>query len=392
MPSVFVPNGNAAASEESIDLPLFDISQESPELGKAIVDAAAKWGFLWIAPSPSTSDAETANERTYDLDEATVNNVFDISRRFFKDAPIQEKTACAIKHNRGYVGMHVETLDPTKHKRGDFKQCFNLSGPDLSSGKWLQPLPTTFQQEDAALRDFHDRCRRVASRILRLIAMGLAIPDVDWISRTHDNAPNTSRFLYYPTLPPDTDYDPEADIGAGAHSDYGSITLLFTRPGQPGLEILKPDGDWASVPVFPPKYHSSTFPPVVVNIGDLLSYWTNGLLRSTVHRVVLAPPAGKEHSANGSATNGHNHSNGDTGSGPADRYSIAIFVQPHEDAKLVPMPSPLVADRAEAFRKEVIGHGGGVTDAEGMKTLTSGDYLSARLKATYGAVFEREKK
>ncbi|KAI1609760.1 oxidoreductase [Exophiala viscosa] len=391
MPSVFVPNGNAAASEETIDLPLFDISQETPELGKAIVDAAAKWGFLWIAPSPSMSDAEATTKGTYFLDEATVDNVFDISRRFFKDAPIEEKTACAIKHNRGYVGMHVENLDPTKHKRGDFKQCFNLSGPDPSTNEWLQPLPTTFQQEDAALRDFHDRCRKMSYRILRLIAMGLAIPDVDWIARTHDNAPNTSRLLWYPTLPPDTDFDPEADIGAGAHSDYGSITLLFTRPGQPGLEILKPDGDWASVPIFPPKYHSDTFPPVVVNIGDLLSYWTNGLLRSTVHRVVLAPPTSKENSANEDATNGHNHSNGDTGS-KADRYSIAIFVQPHEDAKLVPMPSPLVADRAESFRKEVIGHGGGVTDAEGMKTLTSGDYLSARLKATYGAVFEREKK
>lgn len=287
--------------------------------------------------------------------------------------------------------MHVENLDPTKHKRGDFKQCFNLSGPNLSTGEWLQPLPTTFQKEDAALRDFHNRCRRMAARILRLIAAGLSIPDVNWIARTHDNAPNTSRFLHYPTLPPDTDYDPEADIGAGAHSDYGSITLLFTRPGQPGLEILKPDGDWASVPIFPPKYHSTTFPPVVVNIGDLLSYWTNGLLKSTIHRVVLAPPAGKHNGTGKSGINGHGHSNGDAGVG-TDRYSIAIFVQPHEDIKLVPMPSPVVAERAEHFRKEVVGHGGGVVDAEGMKTLTSGDYLSARLKATYGAVFEREKK
>ncbi|KAK5206139.1 hypothetical protein LTR41_008008 [Exophiala xenobiotica] len=387
MPSVSVPNSNAAASEETIDLPLFDISNETPELGKAVVEAAAKWGFLWIAGSPAPENGNHQNgngtvTRTYDLDEATVDHVFDISRQFFKEASTEEKQACAIKHNRGYVGMHVENLDPSKHSRGDFKQAFNLSGPDPKTDEWRQPLPATFQREDATLRDFHARCRNIATRVFRLLAMGLAIPDVDWIARTHDNAPNTSRFLYYPTLPSETDYDAQADIRAGAHSDYGSITLLFTRPGQPGLEILKPNGDWASVPVFPPNYHSKTFPPIVVNIGDLLSYWTNGLLRSTIHRVILTTPSGEQSSSNG-------HTNTGIGS---DRFSIAIFAQPHEDIKLTPMPSPLVADKAASFQKEVIGHGGGTLNAEGMKTLTSGDYLSARLQATYGSVFQREKK
>jgi isopenicillin N synthase-like dioxygenase len=147
-------------------------------------------------------------------------------------------------------------------------------------------------KNDAALRDFHARCRSIDTRILRLIALGLSIEDVNWLVRSHEKASQSSRFLYYSTLPPGSDYDPEADIRAGAHSDYGSITLIFTRPDQPGLEILTPDGEtWASVPVFPQNYHSKTFPPIVVNIGDLLSYWTNGLLRSTVYHVVLTAPA-----------------------------------------------------------------------------------------------------
>ncbi|KFY34745.1 hypothetical protein V494_06499 [Pseudogymnoascus sp. VKM F-4513 (FW-928)] len=363
MPPVTVSNGADGASEESIDLPLFDISQETPELGKAIVTSAAKWGFLWIAGSPKSGNG--GDSEGYDLDEETVDHVFGISRSFFKDAPVSEKEECGIKNNRGFVGMHVENLDPTKHQRGDFKQAFNLAEPDATTGQWQQPIPTTFKKNDAALRDFHVRCRRIATRILRLIALGLSIEDTDWLVRSHKNSPQSSRFLYYPSLPSDSDYDPDADIRAGAHSDYGSITLLFTRPDQPGLEILTPDGKtWASVPVFPENYHSTTFPPIVVNIGDLLSYWTNGLLRSTVHRVVLTTPV-------------NNDDKSDT-----DRFSIAIFVQPADDTVLTPIPSPLVEERAASFKGKVVGHGGGVADSKALSALTAGQHLSARLRAT----------
>lgn len=372
MPPVTVPNGAAGASEESIDLPLFDISQETPELGRAIVASAAKWGFLWIAGSPAPGNED--DSRTYDLDEETVDHIFDISRSFFKEAPNSEKEECRIINNRGFVGMHVENLDPTKHQRGDFKQAFNLADPEPTTGEWRQPIPRTFQKKDAALRDFHARCRRIATRILRLIALGLSIDDADWLVRHHEKATQSARLLYYPSLPSDSDYDPQADIRAGAHSDYGSITLLFTRPDQPGLELLNPDGEtWAGVPVFPENYHSKTFPPIVVNIGDLLSYWTNGLLRSTVHRVILTAPADN-------AARAKNDGN-------SDRFSIAIFVQPADDTVLAPIPSPLIEERAASFKDETVGHGGGVMDAKALSTLTAGQHLNARLRATYGDAF-----
>lgn len=97
----------------------------------------------------------------------------------------------------------------------------------------------------------------------------------------------TLRLLHYPSLPEDADYQPDVDIRAGAHSDYGSITLLFQRPGQHGLEILTATDEWAPVSVFPPGTEEDASPPILVNIGDLLSHWTNGLLKSTVHRVIF---------------------------------------------------------------------------------------------------------
>jgi isopenicillin N synthase-like dioxygenase len=154
--------------------------------------------------------------------------------------------------------------------------------------------------------------------------------------------------LQYPSLSSGADYTAD-DIRAGAHSDYGSITLLFQMPGQPGLEILTPENEWSPVPVNP---HNDKDPPILVNIGDLLSYWTNGLLKSTVHRVIF--PKGD-------------------GAGAADRYSMAYFCHPQDDAKLLPVPSPVVQECGQRNGKLV---------AEDV--ITARDHLNNRLAATYG--------
>ena len=166
--------------------------------------------------------------------------------------------------------------------------------------------------------------------------------------------------LHYPALPADTDLEAEVDIRAGAHSDYGSVTLLFQRPSQPGLEILTPSSTWAPVPVIPAGYETSTtFPPILVNIADLLSYWTNGLLKSTVHRVIFPKDARK---------------------GGEDRYSIVYFGHPANETELEPVPSKRVSDR-KISDDEKVGYGGGVSNE---KTLTAGQHLQKRLDATYG--------
>jgi isopenicillin N synthase-like dioxygenase len=127
----------------------------------------------------------------------------------------------------------------------------------------------------------------------------------------------TLRFLYDPPLA-STDASRE-DVRAGAHSDYGSITMLFRLKGQAGLEIQTSDQSWAPVPVSPPGTEHDPAPPILVNIGDLLSYWTNGLLRSTVHRVAFTPDDTAR-------------ANGETTADP--RLSIVFFGQPNGDTLL----------------------------------------------------------
>jgi isopenicillin N synthase-like dioxygenase len=95
------------------------------------------------------------------------------------------------------------------------------------------------------------------------------------------------------------------------------------------LEVLSVDGKtWSPVPVVPEGAEGDPAPPVLVNIGDLLSYWTGGLLRSTVHRVVFPSEGGVAGEGEGEAT----------------RYSIAYFCHPFGGAELGPVPSERVRE------------------------------------------------
>src|SRR5271155_1139243 len=345
--------GREGATEDAAQLPVIDISNPSTALGESLINAAEKYGFLYINPNGTG------------FTEEVVDRQFDLSRKFFS-LPISEKNEYMIgDDNRGWTGLHGELLDPSHQKRGDFKEAFNMG--EFVNGKHQQPMPPALSSHVKELADFEAKCKSLCRQIFRLIATGLQMSDVDWFSsRHHSPSGCTVRLLHYPALPAGTDLDDSVDIRCGAHSDYGSITLRFQRPSQPGLEILTPASTWAPVPVFPDGYKSSTtFPPILVNIADLLSYWTNGLLKSTVHRVVFPKDARR---------------------GGEDRYSIVYFCHPANDTQLIPVPSKMVEARRSVGSEEV-GYGGGVSK---QKAMTAKEHLDRRLAATYG--FRMEKK
>lgn len=244
---------------------------------------------------------------------------------------------------------------------------------DFVNGKAQQPLPASLGPHESEIHDFATLCNKTCTRILNLLALGLEVPQ-DFLTSRHDpsKGPTGSilRYLYYPSIfsPATASYKHDKDVRAGAHSDYGSITLLFQRPGQPGLEILTPEGTWAPVPIVPgPQPDAFPFPPILVNIGDLLSYWTDGLLKSTVHRVVF--PLAEQRSPN-----------------PQDRYTLVYFCHPVDTTELVPVPSKVVTEhREKSGGVGVVGFGGGAGSMEpGKRPLTAAEHLESRLAATYG--------
>jgi isopenicillin N synthase-like dioxygenase len=136
------------------------------------------------------------------------------------------------------------------------------------------------------------------------------------------------RIIHYPPIPENIT---PASQRAAPHEDINLITLLCEAT-TPGLEILKPNGDWLPVQPIPGQ--------IIVDTGDMLQSLSNGLLKSTTHRVV-------------NPSNSRDR-----------RFSMPFFVHPCPDFDLTPSP-------------ELIARTGGHPL---YPKQTAGEYLTQRLK------------
>ncbi|KAI0470856.1 2OG-Fe(II) oxygenase superfamily protein [Xylariaceae sp. FL0804] len=361
---------------DTAPIPVINVSSEKQseaQIAAALVDAAVDHGFVYIKYAGEELSAER------------VANAFNLSRALF-DSPLEHKQRCKIqKNNQGWGGMHSETLDPKPQAIGDSKEVFNF-GPFVDE-KATQPIPPSMEPHQAELAAFREACHSLCRRLLLLFGIGLGVEPPDFFARAHSREqPSGSilRFLYYPPPPPPSSAaTPDAAgvssssssssdvVRAGAHSDYGSVTLLFRLRGQAGLELLSArTGDWTPVPVCPPGTEADPAPPILVNIGDLLSYWTNGLLRSTVHRVTATAAAGA--AAGAAAAAAEEESTRDP------RYSLVFFCQPADQTPLTAVPS----ERVRGFRGGLADANAGNPYAE-RRVLTAAEHLQMRLQASY---------
>lgn len=116
----------------------------------------------------------------------------------------------------------------------------------------------------------------VAHTMTSIFATALGLPEAHFAPYT-DHSIDVLRMNHY-DVPPGVAIG-ESQMGMGAHTDYGIVTVLWADQ-VPGLEILRPDGSWH--PVTPADG------ALLINLGDLLARWSNDRWLSTMHRV--APP------------------------------------------------------------------------------------------------------
>ncbi len=256
--------------------------------------------------------------------------VFAQADRFFAqpDAAKAPLSILTDATNRGWAPSGSERLDDTG-TQSDRKEAFNI-GLDLATDDPRVLRGDPFRAPNRwpdlpgfadTMRAYYDSCLALGVRLHRVFARDLGLVEDHFTP--HFRAPlATLRLLRYPPAS-----GAVGEIGAGAHTDYGSITLLMTD-GEAGLQVRPRGGDWRDVPHVPGAY--------VVNIGDCLMRWTNDIYVSTPHRVL--PPKNR-------------------------RRSVAFFLDPDPDAVIAALPGTGVAK---------------------YPPVTGADYLRSRLDATYG--------
>ncbi|POY75606.1 hypothetical protein BMF94_1228 [Rhodotorula taiwanensis] len=305
-------------------VPVVDVAQLSDPhlLAAAVVEALSTTGFLFV--------------RGHGLEDR-VERMFRIAEHFFRNETPEEKLR----------------LDPSK-PAPDLKEGFNLGyirpGQQAQA---TQPLPQLLEEHASELADFQHACFAFCQRLLQAFAVALDLPPGFFSSRHHEGPDSRSilRFLHYPSIPPGAQVDPNR---AGAHSDYGSLTLLFQRKnGGEGLQILP-----TSEPLDGGKWQDTGIvnDALLVNVGDALELWSGARLKSTLHRVVLPTPLPAD--------------------GVPERFSIAWFNQPTPDASLrtcVDVTSISENDLARMERKGV----------KPGSEITADEHLQARLASTY---------
>ncbi|HVY50940.1 MAG TPA: 2OG-Fe(II) oxygenase family protein [Devosia sp.] len=278
----------------------------------------------------------------HSVPEQTIEAAWESARAFF-DLPAETKQRARAPfpgYPYGYLGPNTEALAASRGVATppDLKESFNggplSTPPGLTDREALSfcYAPTIWPTEPegfrAAWEAYYRAMEDLAARIMVLFAAALKLPD-DFFEGFIDHPISALRALNYPeqTVAPQP-----GQLRAGAHSDYGSLTILLPQAGSRGLQIARADGSWMEVPPVPGAF--------IINIGDLMQRWTNDRWVSTVHRV--ANPANPDEAR-------------------ARRQSFAFFHQPNWFAEIV----SLVDDEPPKY-----------------EPVLSGPYLMGKFKST----------
>ena len=191
---------------------------------------------------------------------------------------------------RGYIPLEAESVGRSQglDVPGDLNESLMIGPVDIpqtdyflgtAAGKHFHP--NLWPQHPPELRSLYEEYFRamgaLAEDLMAMFALALGLDDAFFQDKINHHISRLRVRNYPAPLTP-----PKAgQLRAGAHADYGSLTILRAEDKPGGLQVLNRAGDWVDVPIAQDSY--------IVNIGELMARWTNGQWKATLHRVVNAP-------------------------------------------------------------------------------------------------------
>ena len=279
-----------------MQIPKIDISEiEEKEFSRTLLQdffsAYNKYGFGYII--------------NHGIEKTLIEQLFQVSKQFHSQ-PLSEKMRVALDHNhRGYIAINTSTDVNSKLadvKKPNQSESFMMMREDKSelpdvylSGPNQWPKLENFKE---VLEKYTFNMTKLGRNLMRLALLSSGVKDLS-VMHSLDTPTIWLRLLHYPPISKNS---PSDLYGSAPHTDFGCLTIL-AQDEIGGLQVQTREGEWIDVPKLEGSF--------VVNVGDMLSRYTNGLLRSTPHRVINK--SGKE------------------------RFSCPFFFDPHTNAVVEPL-------------------------------------------------------
>ena len=179
------------------------------------------------------------------------------------------------EYPHGYHGLNTETASlgydkSTSYVLPDVKESFSI-GPEHDGPIRWPSKPLTMP---SIWLNYFKECEKLAKHLYKILALALNL-DEHWFENKIDKHRSALRSLYYPPISSSL---PKNQYRVSAHTDWGAFTILKQDSTQ-GLQVQnRLNGKWIDVPFIENSF--------VINLGDLMSRWTNDRWVSTPHRVI----------------------------------------------------------------------------------------------------------
>lgn len=234
-----------------------------------------------------------------------------------------------IAHQRGYTAFGVEHAK--NNPAPDLKEFWQTGRSHPTSGKTPTYVPNVWPDRHVSgfkpvIDGLYVQMEQLSQNLLQSCSLYLDKP-MNWLGSMAEDGNTIMRIIHYPPLGNDV---PKGAVRSAAHEDINFITLLVTATAD-GLEVMDHDGSWIQV--------EGDASHIIVDSGDMLQNLTNGLFKSTTHRVVNPENSNER------------------------RFSMPMFVHPRNEIDLTP-------------RQEFVEMTGGKVNYQ---SITAGDYLHQRL-------------
>ncbi|CAE6383943.1 unnamed protein product [Rhizoctonia solani] len=327
--SVPLPKANTALPLDADTLPIIDVSSyvpnhpnNTPELrqqtAKALHAACRDFGFFYLNIASLVEEAQT-------------NEIAELGHQFFKLKQDVKDTLHIQNQDlaRGYqrLGENVTQGKTDMHEGLDFYAP--VANPDKTKPLWGEnqwPTEDDLPGFRRAYEKWVDQMKELGFVVMEAMADGLGMTKEEWLDLRAkiDDSFWVMRVIGYPPLKDEAD-----GISCGAHKDYGCLTLLFADPTPKALQVFRHaaktenleeagPGEWINADPIPGC--------VVCNIGEMWEIWTNGLYKSTIHRVI------------------HRGTN--------FRVSVPFFFEPNFNAVVKPLPAALRLPEVQGKEEE----------------------------------------